>query len=55
MIFSAIPSSTNFGIKKVGTIRGNANTFSMNGSNSFIGTGYFNNKLKISKDYFNLY
>ncbi len=42
------------GIKKVGTIRGNANTFSMNGSNSFIGTGYFNNKLKISKDYFNL-
>lgn len=41
------------GIKKVGTIRGNANTFSMNGSNSFIGTGYFNNKLKISKDYFN--
>jgi hypothetical protein len=41
------------GIKKVGTIRGNANTFAMNGSNSFTGTGYFNNKLKISKDYFN--
>jgi hypothetical protein len=41
------------GIKKVGIIRGNANTFAMNGSNSFTGTGYFNNKLKISKDYFN--
>jgi hypothetical protein len=41
------------GVKKVGTIRGNANTFSMNGSNSFTGTGYFNNKTKVSKDYFN--
>lgn len=41
------------GVKKVGTIRGNANTFSMNGSNSFTGTGYFNSKTRVSKDYFN--
>jgi hypothetical protein len=41
------------GVKKVGQLRGNANTFSMNGSNSFTGTGYFNNKIKLSKDYFN--
>ena len=41
------------GSKKVGQIRGNANTFSMNGGNSFSGTGYFNNKIKLSKDYFN--
>jgi len=41
------------GVKKVGVIKGNANTFSMNGSNSFYLTGYFNNKTRVSKDYFN--
>jgi len=41
------------GVKQVGKIKGNANTFSMNGSNSFAGTGYFNNKIRLSKDYFN--
>ena len=41
------------GIKQIGQLRGNANSFSMNGSNSFVGTGYFNNKVKTSKaDYF---
>jgi hypothetical protein len=41
------------GIKQIGQLRGNANSFSMNGSNSFVGTGYFNNKVRTSKaDYF---
>lgn len=41
------------GIKQIGQIRGNANSFSMNGSNSFAGTGYFNSKVRTSKaDYF---
>lgn len=41
------------GIKQIGQLRGNANTFSMNGSNSFAGTGYFNSKVRTSKaDYF---
>jgi hypothetical protein len=41
------------GIKQIGQIRGNANSFSMNGSNSLAGTGYFNNKVRTSKaDYF---
>lgn len=41
------------GIKKVGQIKGNANTFSMNGNNSFVNTGYFNSKVRTSKaDYF---
>ena len=41
------------GIKQIGQLRGNANSFSMNGSNSFAGTGYFNNKVRTSKaDYF---
>jgi hypothetical protein len=41
------------GIKQIGQLRGNANSFSMNGGNSFVGTGYFNNKIRTSKaDYF---
>jgi len=41
------------GVKQIGQLRGNANSFSMNGSNSFAGTGYFNNKVRTSKsDYF---
>ena len=41
------------GIKQIGQLRGNANSFSMNGSNSFAGTGYFNTKVRTSKsDYF---
>ena len=41
------------GIKQIGQLRGNANSFSMNGNNSFSGTGYFNSKVRTSKvDYF---
>lgn len=41
------------GIKQIGQLRGNANSFSMNGSNSLAGTGYFNSKVRTSKsDYF---
>ena len=40
------------GVKSLGTIRGNADTFSMKGSNSFPGS-YFNSKIRVGKDYFN--
>lgn len=40
------------GIKQIGQIRGNANTFSMNGGNSFVNTGYFNSKINATRDYF---
>lgn len=40
------------GIKSLGQLRGNANTFSMNGSKG-LPSSYFNSKIRIGKDYFN--
>lgn len=39
------------GIKALGQLRGNANTFSMNGSKG-LPSSYFNYKIKVGKDYF---
>jgi len=40
------------GIKSLGQLRGNANTFSMNGSKG-LPSSYFNSKMRVGKDYFN--
>jgi len=41
------------GIKKIGQLNGNANSFSFNGNGSFSNTGYFSNKVKVDVSYFN--
>ena len=41
------------GVKKIGQLNGNANSFSFNGINSFSSTGYFEKRIKIDDSYFN--
>jgi hypothetical protein len=41
------------GVKSLGTLRGNANFYAYNGSSSLASTGYYQNKIKIGKDYIN--
>lgn len=40
------------GIKKIGQVRGNAEDYSFRGSTSFSSTGYFNNKIHVTREYF---
>ena len=41
------------GVKSLGLLRGNANTFAMNGNQGFTSGGYYNQKVKVDKGYFN--
>lgn len=41
------------GVKKIGQLNGNANSFSFNGNGSFANTGYFSNRVKVDVSYFN--